>query len=280
MTPHVVNMYHKMETKYTEIIGKYLNGELKREELDVFEEKLKTDTLLQQELKLEQDLDKIILDEDVLGFRKELVDIRQEMKNDKGQSEGKGNEETIEIKLGDRSQSSGKWYLLAASIAIMVGLAGYFYFMQNQTYSNERLFAQYYSVYPSDIAERSDEISPSDSFVLGLMEYEEGDFYDASRFLSLAVENDDQNFSAHLYLGVSFLEMDSLSRAIKGFNIIINDRNNLFVDQAKWYLALTYIKADDEKNQKEIHDLLGSIIQENGDRAKEAKEILEKIKQD
>ncbi len=266
-----------METKYTEIIGKYLNGELKGEELEAFKEKLKIDTLLQQELKLEQDLNEIILDEDVLGFRKELVDIRQEMKNDKGQSEGKGKDETIEIKLGDRNQFSGKWYLLAASIAIMVGLAGYFYFIQNQTYSNERLFAQYYSVYPSDIAERSDEISPSDSFILGLIEYEEGNFNEASRFLSLAVENDDQNFPAHLYLGVSFLEMGSLSKAIKGFNIIINDRNNLFVDQAKWYLALTYIKADDEKYQKEIHDLLGSIIQENGDRAKEAKEILGKI---
>ena len=266
-----------METKYTEIIGKYLNGELKGEELDAFQEKLKTNTLLQQELKLEQDLNEIILDEDILDFRKELVEIRQEMKNDKEQFKGKWDEETIEIKLENRNQSAGKWYLMAASIAILFGLAGYFYFLQTQTVSNEQLFAQYYSAYPSDISERSDDISTSNPFILGLIEYEEGDFIEASQFFSLAVENDNQNFSAYLYLGVSFLEMDSLYKAINGFGRIINDRDNLFVDQAKWYLALTYIKTNDENYKQKIHELLNSIIIDKGDRAIEATEILEKI---
>lgn len=265
-----------METKYTEIIGQYLNGELKGAELEAFEEKLKTDTQLQKELKLEQDLDKIILDEDIFDFRKEVVEVRQEMKNEEPFENNEQNK-TLEIKLGDRNQSSNKWYLIAASVIIMVGLAGYFYYLQYQTVSNERLFAQYYSAYPSDLAERSDDISSSDPFILGLIEYEEGNFIDASRFLSLAVENDYQNFSAYLYLGISFLEMDSLSKAINGFNLIINDHNNLFTDQAKWYLALTYIKANDKKYQKEIHDLLKSIIEENGDRAMEAKELFKKF---
>lgn len=256
-----------METKYTEIIGKYLNGELKREELDAFEEKLETDTLLQQELKLEQELDGIILDEDVLGFRKEVIGVREEMLEQK-----KTTRAITPVRFGE-----SKWYLMAASIVVLIGLAGYFYFLQNQTVSNERLFAQYYSAYPSDIAERSDEISPNDPFILGLTEYEEASFYGAIRFLTISVGDDNQNFTAWLYLGISYLETDSLLKASKGFNIIVNDQNNLFIEQAKWYLALTYIKANDKKHQQKIHNLLNSIVEDNGDRAKEAKEILEKI---
>jgi hypothetical protein len=51
----------------------------------------------------------------------------------------------------------------------------------------------------------------------------------------------------------------------------------MFTNQAKWYLALTYIKTDNADYSEETKNLLISIVQNKGDRAKEAEELLDKL---
>jgi tetratricopeptide (TPR) repeat protein len=255
-----------MEAIYTEIIDKYLNGELAGEELKAFEDKLKTDRQLQKELKLERELNQIILDEDTIDFRKEVVGIREEMQQHKSDK----SPQTVKL-------SSSKWYLLAASIVVLVGLLGYLYFIQNQQISNEKLFAQYYSKYPSNLAERSDGDISNNPFVLGLNEYEADNFEGAIRYLSLAINEDSLNYAARLYLGISHMENNNLDKAIEDFKRIISEPGNVFIGQAKWFLALTYLKTDDVDYREETKNLLRSIVQNKGDRAKEAQEVLDKM---
>jgi cytochrome c-type biogenesis protein CcmH/NrfG len=256
-----------MEAIYTEIIDKYLNGELVGEELKAFENKLKTDRQLQKELKLERELNQIILDEDTLDFRKEVIGIRKEMQQ---QHESNKSQQTVSI-------TSRKWYLLAASIVVLVSLLGYLYFIQNQQISNEKLFAQYYSKYPADISERSGDDLSDDPYILGLTEYSQNNFMDALPYLIIAIDKDSLNFPAHLYLGIIYLETNALPDAIKTFKTITTNPGNMFTNQAKWYLALTYIKTDNADYSEETKNLLISIVQNKGDRAKEAEELLDKL---
>jgi predicted negative regulator of RcsB-dependent stress response len=258
----------KIEVKYTEIIDRYLNGELSEEELKDFNKLLESDLQLRRELSLEKDLNKIILETDIYEFGNKVKATREAMLLQKPNPNGF--DKTVRLR-------SKKWYLLAASIIVLVGLLGYLYFLQNQQISSEKLFLQYYSKYHSDIAARSgDEIS-NDPFILGLNEYEDDNYNDAIRYLNQEINEDSLNFTAQLYLGISYMEKNNLDKAIDVFKSIINESGNMFIGQAKWYLALTYLKTDDVDYREETKNLLSSIIQNKGDRAKEALELLDKM---
>ena len=258
-----------MKAIYTETIDKYLSGELRGQELKAFEEMLKTNQQLREELKLERDLDQIILDEDTIGFRKEVIGVREEMK----QQENRPKRFQKPFQL-----ITGKWYLMAASVLILVGIFAYLYFLQNRQISNEKLFARYYSKYPSEIAERSGDDVSNEPFVMGMNEYGKNNFEGAIRYLNLTINADSSNNIARLYIGISYMETNKYDIAILNFKRIISKPGNMFAGQAKWYLALTYLKTNNADYRKETKSLLRSIVQNKGYRAKEAQELLGKLK--
>jgi tetratricopeptide (TPR) repeat protein len=255
-----------MESKYTEIIDKYLNGELKGEELEAFKKRLAEDKQLRDELALEEDLNKMILEnEDVIEFRKVVGVVRDSLIQDK---EMNSSEKIKNL----NSKSTIKWYLIAASIIIIAGLAGYFYILSNNLSSNDRLFAQYYRPLSSDMSYRS-ESNGNDLMALGLSEYEDKNYLKAISYLSSYIKSDSNNYSAYLFLGISYIEVDSLQKAIDNFKIIIDNNNNPFIDYATWYLALTYIKTGNKSYKKSIQTLLGSL--KDSEIADEAGKLLE-----
>jgi len=262
-----------MEAKYTEIIDKYLNGELEGKELLEFREKLKTDKQLQQELKFEEELNMAISEEDVIDFRKEIIEVRQSMqKEDSGEGDVIKNSGIIPL-----YKKNKQWYLIAAAVIILIGFSFYFIFITDRSYTNERLFARYYAPYPSDVSIRSDDITTDNPINLGFLEYEKLNFREAANYFNSALTKDSTNIPVRFYLGISCMETGSLLEAESSFKIVIKNKFNLFTEQAKWYLVLTYIKSGDGKYRKEILGLLNSIVENKGDRADEAEEILEKM---
>lgn len=260
-----------METKYTEIIDKYLGGELEGQGLKDFEEKFNTDPQLQLELKLEKELNAVIKDEDVIDFREQVIEVRTAIKDEKNNNVGSS--KIISFKSIDR-----QWYLLAASVILLFGLAYYFVFLFDQTFSNEQLYSQYYEPYPSDVSVRTNDIGIEDPALLGFMEYEESNFEDAAKYFNLAIQQDDANSNIYFYLAISYLETNFLKDAVRNLKMVVDDKFNLFNEQAKWYLVLAYLKMDKAENEKTILSLLDEIIAKDGDRAKDAKDLLEKLK--
>ncbi|MEI8225392.1 MAG: hypothetical protein WCG82_05640 [Bacteroidota bacterium] len=59
------------------------------------------------------------------------------------------------------------------------------------------------------------------------------------------------------------------------FQILINNNNNLYIDQAQWYLALCYVKTDER--EKAIQQL-EIIKKEGGIYRNDAKKIIRKLK--
>ena len=257
-----------METKYTEIIDKYLNGELRGEALTAFKEKLKSDPVLQKELRLEQDINQIMSDEDALVFRQEVSDVRREMLEDKPNREPKPVKPLISPK---------KWMLIAASIIVLAGLIGYLYIMQNRSLSYDRLYASYYRPYPADVLERSDDQSMNNELIRGLSAYKHGDFKTAKNLLGHYLKADSSNYAGHLFLGIACMETQSFPEAIRHFKIIIDENNNLFIEQAQWYLALSYLKNSGDQHKGTIRELLQALSNTKGDRAGEAEALLGKL---
>ena len=260
-----------METKNTELIDRFLNGELKGQELKDFEERLKTDDLLQKELHLEKELNTVISDEDTLNFREEVIQVRENMKK-----EDLSNRNDINtISLNNRNR---QWYLVAASIVIMMGLTVYFAFFKEGSLTNDQLFADYYGPYEVSTAIRSDAPAEHDQLIRGLIAYEASNYEDAVDNFKTTLSNDPSNNTARFYLGISYIETNNLSLAEKEF-MLINDQNSLlFGELAKWYLALTWIKMDSKDSMKQIKNLLQEIVSLEGDRKEEAEKLLRQIK--
>jgi len=78
-----------------------------------------------------------------------------------------------------------------------------------------------------------------------------------------------------LLIGVSNFEEKKYPEAKQSFGRVIDDKDNLFVDQARWYLALCYLNTNETKKAKE---LFLTISKENGIYQNDAKKIMKGLK--
>ena len=88
--------------KFPELIDRFNNGELSGEELAAFQELLKANPRLRNEVRLDKELNDILADSDLLEFRKKILSVQKKRLNKKGPG----------------LQS----YLLAASLLFFIGI--------------------------------------------------------------------------------------------------------------------------------------------------------------
>ena len=82
-------------------------------------------------------------------------------------------------------------------------------------------------------------------FTLALEFYNTNDYANAALFFSKVVESNPKDMQSVLLNGVSNFEDQKYPEAKLSFATVIDDNNNLFIETAKWYLALCYIKTND-----------------------------------
>jgi tetratricopeptide (TPR) repeat protein len=133
----------------------------------------------------------------------------------------------------------------------------------------EKLYDKYYSPYSITVDQRSSN-KKNDSIQIAF-EYMNNKKYDnAIIVLQKIISDNDNNMLAHFYLGVLYQEIGDYKNAIKEYDIVCNNNDNIFVEQAKWYTALCYLKFDKEKAQ----DRFKHISETNGYYQSMANEIL------
>jgi len=77
----------------------------------------------------------------------------------------------------------------------------------------------------------------------GMQFYELQDYSTALEMFNKTPEN----IMGRLYSGLSHIELGEFSKAIIDFKFVIKQNDNLFIDQAEWYLALCYLKTNQTK---------------------------------
>jgi len=118
--------------KYSQLIERFIAGEMNEDELRWFGKELQTNAELSGELRLDKDLDNILLDEDVVEFRRKLISVFNESKQKEAT--------TKVIRMQPR-----RWQLAAAAaIAILMIAGGSLLLTQQRSYTAEKLFSMYY----------------------------------------------------------------------------------------------------------------------------------------
>ncbi len=88
--------------KFPEMIDRFNNGNLSGEELTAFLEMLKTNPRLREEVRLDNELNEILANEDILELRQKIIAIQKKHKKRKGQDL--------------------HFFLLAASLLLLIGI--------------------------------------------------------------------------------------------------------------------------------------------------------------
>lgn len=240
---------------YNDKILELFSGDLSKEERDELSAEVGNNEQLLEDLKLQQEVLFAIEngDDDTLDFRQQLKDIGQEF-----------------VAEQDKRHRihPGVW-MAAASVVVVLGLASLLGLFQSSEYSGSYAFSEYYEPYGTDMVVRGEGHFNQLDKAIGF--YQNGNMALAlSEFERLERENIELSgfFSALCYM-----EMGDFDKAKGILNGISNDAI-FYSDQINWYLALCYLK-DNEESKAEV--LLHEVVKGNNQYSAKASEILKKL---
>ncbi len=248
--------------KSSERIQRYLDGEMTEEELWSFQQDLKNDPELKEELDVHRLVEKSLKEKNEREFRDKLENSYQKSQPDAAET---SSEEKPRFKLV---------YFLIPFAAILI--AGLLIFINVTAPDKDSLFEEYYTPINVMYGSRSAEASPEESnLISGIKAYHMRDFERSERLIELYLSNEtDKKAVANYFLGLAKIELQDYTNAAKCFKNVLNDSTNYYQEHSQWYLALVFLKNDQLEQAKQLFtqiSLKGAVHSED------SKEILKNI---
>jgi hypothetical protein len=125
------------------------------------------------------------------------------------------------------------------------------------------------------MAEADRSIPADEVLKKGLRSFKRGKWAEAIPKFDLLLENNSKDVNALFYKGICAWNLNRSLIAQNCLMKVLASENNVFHQEAKWYLALAYIKAGETDTASE---LLNEIINEKGFYRKQAKEALKELR--
>lgn len=230
----------KTNFKHSAIIEQYISNEMPTADRIAFEKELITNSDLAREYLLSQQIDSALMRDDVIDLRRKLITAIE--------SGHKKTEDKPVVALTSR-----KWWLAAASVIVLCAVAATLYWQMPHKVSNDELFQSYYSTDNVVNLTRGDQ-----NIVEAVFKFQQKDFKSASQLFENILATDKSNIAVWFYYGISNIETMQYQKSITAFQTIINDKNNLYVEHAGWYLGLCYLKSGQKDKAKEQFTAIAS----------------------
>lgn len=211
-----------------ELLEKYLEDELSPEEQNLFDAEVASDPGFAQQVRLHGRLNM------ALGNQKEIK-LEQSLRGIMDKDD-----------LGSASRKTGRpltFYLSIAAGFLLLATVGYFLFSGQPT--NSELYKKFYFPYDASNELRSGQEVPKNLLDKAFDTYNEGQFDVAHTSFLTILKKFPKNSRARFFLGICQLELGKASKAIKSFQTVIADGNNLYLSQATWYKALGCLQLKD-----------------------------------
>ena len=239
------------------LIERYLLNLLSEDEKQSFEERLKTDKTLAQEVSTQKEII-----ENVEGIGR--LELKSQLK-------------TIHSQLYPKQSSSkgitSRFILRFAAAAIFIGVLFGAWWMMQQGPTNEQLFSENFEPYALSLNQRSDS---EEVFYKIENLYHAKNYEELIPLLEGVLDQSEQKSSQlQLGLGIAYMQSGKSQEAINQFKTIIAKNDFNFEDEARWYLALANLKSGNIDDAKEALKVLAS--ESNRDHHDEAKSILSSI---
>ncbi len=247
-----------MKNSETILIDKYITGKLEDTELWEFKADLEKNPDLAQQVKLRREIYNTISN----SKKMELLNTLSKMKADK-------QKRIFGINIYSRQIQT-----IAASIIVLmiVGASLLSNQIGNNYNTNYEIYTEYFVDEGSLITTRSvSDLSTDNSEVEnGIRMYDTKQYEKAVSIL----DSKPNNVTARLYLGLAYMKLEMYVKAEEQFEYIINNRDNIFIDQAEWNLGLSYLANDKTKQATSIFEKIAS---DAGAYSSKASEIIKKL---
>ncbi len=254
------------EEKYDKI-ERYLSGDLTGRERKTFEEDMKSDPSLAEEVKLHSDLADALKEKDVADLEEKLANIIQDNRPRR-------------IRLGVR-----KWLAIAASILFLVTMGMALYYNLPVQDTPRRVYMAYLAL-PADLNEtpsfrssgKALKNKTENPFQTGYYDLYQNKQYTAALAALEQLPKDFPNLlnevpgTYHYYLGVTLLQLNRTEEALQAFGKV---NSGLYTENAAWYRALCLLNL--EGTSTKAQNALEDIANGNQPQSDEALEILDKL---
>jgi FimV-like protein len=242
---------------HTEIIERYLEGELSQEERLAFEARLHAETALAEEVALHQHLRTGIQ----ASGRNRMLDMLAET----DRKMPAYHPPAQIIPFGEAARS--RFYQIAAAVILLLIPL---YLVLDYNRRPNKLFAAYFSPHQAVMVESGDPMAQA------MQEYQRQNYAQALPILEKMLSERANHDTTLFYQGNSSLALGKADEAISSFEKLTTDQANPFYHEAQWYLALAYLK---DKQPEKARNLLNSLSADaNHPHQKQAAELLQKLK--
>jgi tetratricopeptide (TPR) repeat protein len=244
---------------FSYFIERYNSGEMSDTEKQWFLKELEGNEKLRNEVDLRKRTDEILKKQDVISLRNKLSEI--ERQRNKVKSPQKDSRRSVFIKY-------------AAVVAVLV-LIGSVVLLPGKKFNSDEIVKQYYKAYNPPANQRSAQSAADADFTLALEFYNTHDYNKAAILFNKVLDNQPNDMQTMLLIGVSNYEEKKYPEAKQSFGKVLDDNNNLYVDQARWYLALCYLNTGEKEKAMQLFD---EISKESGIYQNDAKKIVKGLK--
>jgi len=242
---------------FSYFIERYNSFEMTESERQWFIKEMEGNDEIRREVELRKQTDDILKKQVVMSLRSKLSEL------EKNRLERKKS-------IVFRRNAVLKYAAAFAGATVITSLI----LFSGKTLTSEEIVDQYYETYEAPSAQRSSSSDANTDYIMGLKYYNAHDYGNAASQFAKVLEKNPNDMRTHLLSGVSNMEEKMYNEAEKSFTTVIDNNNNLFIESARWYLALCYVKTEDI--DKAI-PLFQSIRKEGGLYSKDAKKVLRKI---
>jgi hypothetical protein len=244
-----------------EELESYINNELSNEELASFEAELTSNQRLMDEIGLIKNIDLALSETDVMQLRNNLQNIASEIA---------ANKQTERSFAGKFKAKRIVLSTVAASLILLLGITG---ILSRQ--SQDDIYQKFYTKYEATGIVRSANLTANKTLSEALQKFENQDYNAALNLFTEVIARDQNNMVGHFYTGISLQETGKYQNAIKEYETVIIDKDNLFTEQAEWYIGLCYLQTNENKK---AYKQFKKIAKNEGFYQQKAQSILNKIK--
>ena len=245
-----------------EEIEGYIYNQLSDDQLLSFETELSENKDLQSEINLIRSIDLAINENDVMQLRGSIQNIAGQIASEK---------QTERSFVGKFKARKILYAAVAASLVIMLSISG----LLSRQSSQDELYQKYYTTYQSTGINRSASLTTDQKLSEALQKFDNQDYETAISLLQEVIGRDQNNMVGHFYAGVSHQETGKYQTAIHEYETVMIDKDNLFVEQANWYIGLCYLQTSENKK---AYTQFKKIAKNEGFYQLKAKAIIRKMK--
>jgi len=243
---------------FSYFIERYNLDEMNEPEKAWFEKELNNNNDLRKEVQLRKKTDKILEQQAVMQLRTKLASI----------------ERARAVPGTSRKPVKHVTMKYAAVFAGLI-LIGSLIILTRKSLTVEEIFGKFYTSYETSAPARSFQAEINPDYTRAIEYYNVHDYRSAAMYFSKVIGRDPRDIEATMMLGVSNFERNNYPEAEKSFRKVTATSDNMYLEDAEWYLALCYLRTDE--TAKAV-DQFTSIQKSTSIYSKKAGKILRNIK--